>query len=272
MSVLLRIEDHIRVTPVEQGHAGEGVLQSPAGSRREKAVELPVDHRQAPLRRGQRFLVVVEGPALRRAIQLPQQGLGAVGQDFRRQQEAFSSQAVGQGADVIRCQGHPEHLAGCLRQLVGLVHDEGAGVRQDGLSPAAPVDGVRQQQVVVADLEEIAPGITVLQKGAIPAALPSAVADPGDADALPVIVTQVGRLVHVKLPPQGEQGRAGFPVLLLKIHLAQPLFQPRIADVVGLPLADHRLEGLGDHAVLRQHIGQQGEVFVPQLKLVENVS
>ena len=80
-------------------------------------------------------------------------------------------------------------------------------------------------------------------------------------------MTQVGRLVHVKLPPQGEQGRAGFPVLLLKIHLAQPLFQPRIADVVGLPLADHRLEGLGDHAVLRQHIGQQGEVFVPRRSL-----
>ncbi len=33
---------------------------------------------------------------------------------------------------------------------------------------------------------------------------------------------------------------------------------------MGLPLADHRLEGLDDHAVLRQHIGQQGKVFVPR--------
>ncbi len=220
MGVLLGVEDHVRVALVEQGHGGGDVLQPPAGGGCQQAVELPVDHRQAPLRRGQRFLVVVEGSALWRPVQLPQQGLGAVGQHFRRQQEAFSPQAVGEGADVLRRQGHPKHLAGRLRQLVGLVHDEGAGVRQDGLSPAAPVDGVRQQQVVVADLDEIAPGITVLQKGAIPAALPSAVADPGDTDALPVIAAEMGRLVHVKLSPQGEQGRAGFPVLLLKIQLA----------------------------------------------------
>ena len=48
----------------------------------------------------------------------------------------------------------------------------------------------------------------------------------------------------------------------MKIQLAQPLLQPRIADVVGFPLADHRPEGLDDHAVLRQHIGQQREVLV----------
>ena len=74
----------------------------------------------------------------------------------------------------------------------------------------------------------------------------------------------MGGLVHVKLSTQGEQGCSGFPVLLLKIQLAQPLLQPHIADVVVLPLADHRLEGLDDHAVLRQHIGQQGKVFVPR--------
>ena len=158
----------------------------------------------------------------------------------------------------------PTPISCCLRQLVGLVHDEGAGVRQDGLLPTAPVDGVRQRQVMVADLEEIAPGIAILPKGAIPAVLPLALADPGDADALPVIAAEMGGLVHVKLPPQGEQGRAGFPVLLLKIQLAQPLLQPHIADVVELPLADHRLEGVIDHAVLRQHVEQQGEVFIPR--------
>ena len=117
---------------------------------------------------------------------------------------------------------------------------------------------------MIADLEEIAAGTTVLQKGAIPATLPLALADPGNADTLPVIAAEMGRLVYVKLPPQGEQSRAGFPVLLLKIQLAQPLLQPRVADVVGLPFADHRPERLGDHAVLRQHIGQQREVLVPR--------
>ena len=91
----LGVEDHIRVALVKQGHAGGDVLQPPAGGRREQAVELPVDHRQAPLRCGQRCFVVDEGPVLRRAVQLPQQALGAVVQDFCSQQEAFPSQTVG---------------------------------------------------------------------------------------------------------------------------------------------------------------------------------
>ena len=219
-------------------------------------MELPGDHRQAPLRCGQRCFVVDEGPVLRRAVQLPQQALGAVVQDFCSQQEAFPSQTVGERTDVLRSQGHPEHLAGCLRQLVGLVHDEGAGVRQDGLSPAAPVDGVRQQQVVVADLEKIPPGIALLQKETIPAGLLRTVADLGDADTFPVIVAEMGDLVHVQLIPQRKQGIPGPPVFLSEIQLAQPPFQTVIADIVGLPLADHRLEGLDDHAVLCQHIGQ----------------
>ena len=102
------------------------------------------DYRQAPLRRGQRFGIVVEGPALRRVGQLPHERCGAVGQHFRRQQEAFSPQAVGQGADVLRSQGHPEHLAGCLRQLVCLIHNEGAGVRQACPYPLAVIQQFRR--------------------------------------------------------------------------------------------------------------------------------
>ena len=77
----------------------------------------------------------------------------------------------------------------------------------------------------------------------------------------------MGGLVHVKLSTQGEQGCSGFPVFLLEIQLAQPPLQAVIADIVGFPLADHRLEGLDDHAVLRQHIGQQRKVFVPRRSL-----
>ena len=223
----------------------------------------PWSCRSITVRRGQRCFVVDEGPVLRRAVQLPQQALGAVVQDFCSQQEAFPSQTVGERTDVLRSQGHPEHLAGCLRQLVGLVHDEGAGVRQDGLSPAAPVDGVRQQQVVVADLEKIPPGIALLQKETIPAGLLRTVADLGDADTFPVIVAEMGDLVHVQLIPQRKQGIPGPPVFLSEIQLAQPPFQTVIADIVGLSLADHRLEGLCNHAVLRQQAGQQGEIFVP---------
>ena len=188
-------------------------------------MELPGDHRQAPLRCGQRCFVVDEGPVLRRAVQLPQQALGAVVQDFCSQQEAFPSQTVGERTDVLRSQGHPEHLAGCLRQLV------------------------------VADLEKIPPGIALLQKETIPAGLLRTVADLGDADTFPVIVAEMGDLVHVQLIPQRKQGIPGPPVFLSEIQLAQPPFQTVIADIVGLSLADHRLEGLCNHAVLRQQAG-----------------
>ena len=70
------------------------------------------------------------------------------------QQVSLGPETAGKGADVLHAQGHAEHLAGRLRQLVGLVYDQDAGIRQDGPAPAAPVDGVRQQQIVVADMEE----------------------------------------------------------------------------------------------------------------------
>ena len=94
MSILLGIEDHIRVALVEQGYCRGDVLQLPAGTGGEQAVELIVDYRQAPLRRGQRPLVMIERFPLRWTAQFSQQGLGAVVQDFRRQQEAFSPQAA----------------------------------------------------------------------------------------------------------------------------------------------------------------------------------
>ena len=106
---------------------------------------------------------------------------------------------------------------------MGLVHDEGAGIRENGLDPSAAMDGIRQQQVVVADLEEVLSGIAILQKGAIAAVFPLAVTGLGNADTLPVIAAEMGCLAHIELAPEGDQSRTGFPVLLAQIQLAQLL-------------------------------------------------
>jgi hypothetical protein len=43
-----------------------------------------------------------------------------------------------------------------------LVYDQDTGVWKDGSAPAAPVDGVRQEQIVIADLKKILPVVAIL--------------------------------------------------------------------------------------------------------------
>ena len=58
-------------------------------------------------------------------------------------------------------------MTGGLRQFVGLVDDHSAGIRQDGASSRTPMDGVCQEQIVVADLEGKTAVVTVLPKGKV---------------------------------------------------------------------------------------------------------
>ena len=93
--------------------------------------------------------------------------------------------------DVSSLQGHAIHLAGSLRQLVGLVDDDGTTVRQDWPATRAAVDGVRQQEVVVADLEVKIVGITRLHEAEVSTAGLLAVAMGGDADTFLIVAAQM---------------------------------------------------------------------------------
>ena len=134
------------MTLAEQSHCFGESFHLPAGAAGQQALELAVDDGQLALRRSQQSSVAVEGLSfLCWPGQLPHQGRGGIVPQFRRQKVPLGPEAAGEGADVLHAQGHAKHLAGRVRQLVGLVYDKGAGIREDGPAPAAPVDGVCQQ-------------------------------------------------------------------------------------------------------------------------------
>ena len=45
--------------------------------------------------------------------------------------------------------------------------------------------------------------------------------------------------------------------------MAQPPFQPLVADVVGFALADHSLDGFCDHAICYKYSGEKGQILIP---------
>ena len=53
------------------------------------------------------------------------------------------------------CQCNTEHLPSGLRQLVGLIHYDGAAIRQNGAFPTPLVNGVGQKEVVITNLDGI---------------------------------------------------------------------------------------------------------------------
>ena len=94
---------------------------------------------------------------------------------------------------------------------------------------------------------------------------------PWDAGAVKLICKAIQESdLGINPVPQRKQGGSGSPVFLAEIQLAQPPFQPLIAHIVALALADHRLDGLGNHAVCHQQIGQKGQVFIPYCRLKSN--
>ena len=108
------------------------------------------------------------------------------------------------------------------------------------------MDEIRQQEVVVADLDRVLPVLAGVQKAAVPAVLQLAAAPTRNADPLPVITAHPGQLVQIQHMPGGVQGLAGGGILMAALHLTDPPFQPGVAGVVGLALADDRLNGRGD--------------------------
>ncbi len=123
------------------------------------------------------------------------------------------------------------------------------------------MNSVGQQKVVVADLERVLTPVAGVQEIQVAAAVPLAVADLGDANALSVITAEVDSLVSVQPFPEREQGFCRRLILFLQIDLSQSALQPFVADIVGLALADHRPEGAGNHALCREDGGQEGKVL-----------
>ena len=224
--------------------------------------ELLLNDVEVPGRGDQETGKAAEGLAvLERFTHQPKQGRGQLGERVRCQQELFPMQAADQALDVPGLQGGAEHLAGGVRQLVGLIDDGGAGIRQDGRPVRPLVDGVRQEKVVVADLKRKSAIGAVLQKCTVPAALPAAVTGLRDADTVPVVIAEVRGSIHIQLLPEGEQGSASFPVFLAEIQLAQPPFQAVVADIVRFALADHSAQRLIEQAILHKYTGQEGQIF-----------
>ena len=66
--------------------------------------------------------------------------------------------------DVICCHRESQHLTCGIQQLVALIHDEAAASGQDGPQIIVPVNHICQQQIVIADLEQVVLPARLLQK------------------------------------------------------------------------------------------------------------
>ena len=213
----------------------------------QQPLQLTADHRQDLMRPLQEHLVSFKsGTFFHRNREFLRQRRRGLGEQFCREDIPLHMQAADQLRKVMGVQRHAKHLAGGFRQLVGLVYDDGRTVRQDGLFLLAAMDEIRQQEVVVADLDRVLPALAGVQKAAVPAVLQLAVAPTRNADPLPVITAHPGQLVQIQHMPGGVQGLAGGGILMAALHLTDPPFQPGVAGVVGLALADDRLDGRGD--------------------------
>ena len=85
----------------------------------------------------------------------------------------------------------------------------------------AAVDEVRQQEVVVADLNRVLPALAGVQETAVSAVLPPAITPLGNADPPPVITAHPGQLVQIQHMPGGVQGLAGGGILMAALHLTR---------------------------------------------------
>ena len=123
---------------------------------------------------------------------------------------------------------------------MGLIYDDDAMLLENGSFPLTVVDGVRQQQIVVADLKHISIRIAAFQKALIPAVLMITVAELRNADTFPVITAEVGDIVHVQRSLQRAKGVGGCRIFLLKVHLTKPPMQAFVANIMAFAFADHR--------------------------------
>ena len=144
---------------------------------------------------------------------------------------------------------------------MGFIYDDDAMLRENGSFALTAVDGVRQQKIMVTDLEHISIRIAAFQKALIPAVLMIAVTELWNADTFPVIPAEMGDIVHVQRSLQRAKGVGGCRIFLLKVHLTKPPLQAFVANIMTFSFADHREQRAVDLSVCQQDAGQQRKVF-----------
>jgi len=178
-----------------------------------------------------------------------------------RQQIPLRAELADHALDVTGCQCHAEHFPRRFRQLVGFIYDDDAVFGENGAPALTAVDGVCQQQVMVADLENIAVIIAAFQEAPVPAVLMAAIADLRNADTLAVVAAEMRDLVHVQRILQGAKGVGCCRIFLLEVYLTKPPLQALVANIVTFSFADHREQGPIDLSIRQQRAGQQRKVF-----------
>ena len=153
---------------------------------------------------------------------------------------------------ILRRQALPVHLAGGIRQLVGLVDDQSPVIVQKGPQFLKPMGCIGQQIVVVADLDEDLRTSGLFQVLMVAAAVPQPagfLADLRNAHLAAVKTAQASDSVQVIIALKGEQRFPLFLVFVLSLDGLQPLGEAGIADKPLLPLANHGPDRLWDDMV-----------------------
>ena len=148
---------------------------------------------------------------------------------------------------ILRRQALPVHLAGGIRQLVGLVDDQSPVIIQKGPQFLQAMGCIGQQIVVVADLDEDLRTSGLFQVLMVAAAVPQPagfLADFRNAHLAAVKTAQASDSVQVIIALKGEQRFPLFLVFVLPLDGLQPLGKAGVADEPLLPLANHGPDGL----------------------------
>ena len=135
---------------------------------------------------------------------------------------------------------------------------------------AAPMDGICQQQIMVADLKQIAVRVAGFHIAEVPAAVPAAITHGGDTDPVSVILAEMGGLVGVQMIPQGKERLGGQGIFPSQIHLPQAAHQAFITDIVTFPFSNDCPDGGLDQLVLYKNGGEERDVFLPHCRLQGN--
>ena len=133
------------------------------------------------------------------------------------------------------------------------IHNDRAGIREDGFQAVFPVHTVCQPEVLVADLEQIPFLPTLGQVPTIAAVRVFAVTKRRDADTLTVKAAEFLCFIQIQNIPQGIKFfllHDVFPVRALLQVLAEPL----VTDIVTLALAQGGKNGCCDMRIVRQRI------------------
>ena len=112
---------------------------------------------------------------------------------------SFLQKLSQQVCKIVPGQGQPKHLSGCIQKLVALVHNDAAASGQNRFSLRIPVDHIRQQQVVIANLKQIVLSSRLLEKVLIATLLSITFAMGRNADLTAVKAAQTICMIQIQI-------------------------------------------------------------------------